>query len=106
VSFEAKALLDLPGVVGVFCGVVGVLGDFVDLGAGLAVAEEGAVEIGPGLAVRPAGAAFIVSLAGEAGLSFPLVLPLRFSLKPLVFFDAAPPLIAVLLVVLPGRILV
>jgi hypothetical protein len=106
VGFEVVALLDWPGVVGVFAGVVGVLGmegDFVDLGAALVVGKEGAVEMGPGLTVRPAGAALVVALVGEVGLSFPLVLPFTFSPKPPLLFNAAPPLTAALLVVLPGR---
>jgi hypothetical protein len=104
-GLEVGALLDLPGVVGVFAGVVGVLGfegDFVDLETGLAVAEGGAVEMGPGLTVRLAGAVFAVPLAGEAGLSFPLVFPFKFSINP-PFFNAAPPLTAAVLVVSPGR---
>jgi hypothetical protein len=99
-------LLDLPGVVGVFAGVVGVLGlegDFVDLGAALAVAKEGVVEMGPGLAVRPAGAVLAVVLIGEFGFSFPPVLPFKLSPNPLPLFNAAPPLTAALLVVSPGR---
>lgn len=105
-GFEVGALLDLAGVVGVLAGVVGVLGcegDLFDLEADLAAAEEGAVEIGPGLAVRPAGAAIVVTLVGEAGLSFPLELPFKFSPNPPPFFNAAPPLTAALLVVSPGR---
>jgi hypothetical protein len=84
-------------------GVLGLEGDFVDLGAALAAAKEGAVEMGPGLAVRPAGAVLAVALVGEVSLSFPMVLPCKFSINPPPLFKAAPPLTAALLVVSPGR---
>lgn len=74
-------MLDVPGVLRIFAGVVGVLGfegDFVDLDTALATAEEGAVVIGPGLAVRPVRAVLVVILVGEAGLSFPFVFPFEF----------------------------